>query len=313
MIRKSFYSFCILFLTIGFDSYSSPQIAPDAAKIKEYAADISSIRPFRNYRNISSLNKAADFIHQTFLNFGYSPKRQYFQVDGSKYQNLEVRIGPVGSKKIVIGAHYDVAGDQEGADDNASGVSALLEIARIVKIREKNLTYEIILVAYSLEEPPFFRTDEMGSYVHAKSLKDKNENIELMISLETIGYFSEADGSQEYPIFPMKWIYPNRGNFIAAVGRTKESKYLKILKNVFQNETDLPCETLIAPESLEGVDFSDHLNYWKFGYKALMITDTAFLRNKNYHQKSDTMSTLNFNKIAETVRAILSLLLSDKI
>lgn len=312
MRKQVFFSFLLLILSFksGIAEPSSKSIKADPEQIRGSAQGLTSIRPFRNYRNIPSLDKAADLVYSSFLKFGYSPTRQRFQVEKNRYQNIEARIGK--GKKIVIGAHYDVAGDQEGADDNASGVAALLELARILKQIEDKLEYEIILVSYSLEEPPYFRTVNMGSFQHAKALAQKKEKIELMISLETIGYFSEEKDSQNYPLFFMKWIYPNTGNFIAAVGRKSDSNYLTRFKDACRKKGKLPCETLAAPESLEGIDFSDHLNYWKFDIPAIMITDTAFLRNKNYHEISDTIDTLDFNRIGQVVDCVLEFIIDDK-
>ncbi|TGL60605.1 M28 family peptidase [Leptospira sarikeiensis] len=300
---RSLFIFSILF-------FLSPLIRADQTylihpnDLKNHVIALASIYPYRNYQNPDSLNKTAEYIRKKLLSYGLSPKEQVFQVREVTYKNLEFEIGPTSEKKIVIGAHYDVAGDQQGADDNASGVAALLELAKILKLQEKNLKYRVHLVAYTLEEPPYFRTESMGSFKHAKSLRDKNEEIELMISLETIGYYSEEKGSQDYPVWPLSWIYPSQGNFIALVGRNKESEYLSLLKKVYNSKTTIPCESIAAPESLSGIDFSDHLNYWKFNYKAIMITDTAFLRNKNYHETSDLPETLNYDKIAEVIRGL---------
>ncbi len=309
-----FLTLILFLLPTGFEgllSESSPLI--DIEKLETHVREIISVHPYRNFENPSSLNKTADYILKNFKKFGYFPKEQKYIANKIEYKNIEVRIGSGKGKKIVIGAHYDVAGEQFGADDNASGVAGLLEIARILKQNEKTLQYEIILVAYTLEEPPYFRTEEMGSYIHAKSLKDKNEDIELMIALETIGYFSDKKDSQDYPIRMMRKFYPTKGNFIAGIGGKAESEILKLLKEEYKENTNLPCETLVAPQGLKGVDFSDHLNYWIFGYKAIMITDTAFYRNKNYHETSDTIDTLDFQRMSETIKGIVLFILNNRI
>ena len=211
---------------------------------------------------------------------------------------------------MIVGAHYDVCEDQPGADDNASAIAGLLEISRIINIYKDNLKYRVDFVAYTLEEPPFFTTEAMGSYVHAKEIHDRKIDVRGMICLEMIGFFTE-EKTQQYPLPLMKIVYPIKGNFIGVVGDfnsvslvNEVSKYIKTAA--------IDVSKLYAPAAVPGVDFSDHRSYWSFGYKAVMITDTAFYRNPNYHSESDTIDTLDFDKMVEVVSGLCFAIMNFK-
>ena len=264
---------------------------------------LSKVTPARNYSNPESLNKTAHYIKSKFEEYGYSPREQIYKVEGNEYKNIIVTAGPEDAPTLVVGAHYDVCGDQPGADDNASGIAGLLELARLIQTNKPELRYRIEMVAYTLEEPPFFRSKLMGSYVHAKSLYDSKTPVVGMIGLEMIGYFTDKDKSQNYPLSLMKLFYPSKGDFIALVGRYADGSLLKHLKNNMK-QTAVKVSTLKAPSFVAGIDFSDHLNYWNFGYSAVMVTDTAFYRNANYHQISDTIEKLDFDKMKEVVKGL---------
>ncbi|MBC7419805.1 MAG: M28 family peptidase [Bdellovibrio sp.] len=220
--------------------------------------------------------------------------------------------------RIVVGAHYDVCDSEignpaegvPGADDNASGVSGMLELARLVQENKIDLSsHSIEFVAYTLEEPPYFRTEQMGSYIHAADLKNKNIEVKFMVSLEMIGYFSDAVNSQKYPFsFPMSQIFGDQANFIAIIGGPLEFLTLNRVQGLFQKESTLPIYKLSAPAFVQGTDWSDHVNYTKFGYSAIMLTDTSFLRNSNYHQSTDTIDTINFEKMADVVLGMRNVL-----
>ena len=206
---------------------------------------VNTPRP-RNFYNVASLDSAAAYIKAQFEEFGYTPVEQVFTVEGREYRNVLALIGPENTKRIVIGAHYDVCGNQDGADDNASAVAGLLELARVAKEHDTLLTNQIEFVAYTLEEPPNFGSKTMGSYVHAKSLKDKNVDVEVMISLEMIGYFTD-EKTQRYPLPLMKLFYPSRGNFIAVVGNGKSKQYIKKMRDTIRNNASIVCRSLTAP------------------------------------------------------------------
>jgi Zn-dependent M28 family amino/carboxypeptidase len=271
--------------------------------LKNTVKVLTTIKPARSYNNLESLNKIAKYIQTQFESYGLENEIQPYNVGENEYKNIIGTINPQGKETIVIGAHYDVCGELPGADDNASAIAGLLELARILKLNEKSLNTKIIFVAYSLEEPPYFGTKEMGSYIHAKSLKDSNIDIKVMICLEMIGYFSDEENSQEYPLDFMKDTYPNTGNFIAIAGTPDSAEAIEGVMNGMK-KTTLPAEKVIAPREVPGISLSDHRNYWTMDYKALMITDTAFFRNPNYHKSSDTMDTLDFEKMAEVVKGV---------
>ncbi len=283
----------------------------DMALVKRHVAALSSIQPPRNHRNIESLEKAVKYINRELRPFTKTIRTQDYKVDNRIYRNLVANIGPQSAEIIVIGAHYDVCGDQPGADDNASGVAGLLLLAKYLSENKAALRYNYELVFYSLEEPPYFRTKFMGSAVHARSLKDKGARVKYMLSLETIGYYSDKKGSQSYPP-GLSWFYPGEGNFIAAVGRQADSDLLSGFKKNFQKHSPLKIITLAAPSFVTGVDFSDHLNYWAQGWNAAMVTDTAFMRNHNYHEATDTPDTLDYEKITQVIRGVYGVIIATE-
>ncbi|MCL4164784.1 UNVERIFIED_CONTAM: hypothetical protein GTU68_026779, partial [Idotea baltica] len=190
----------------------------------------------------------------------------------------------------------------EGADDNASGVVGLLELARLLS--KEKLKYRIDFVAYSLEEPPFFRTKQMGSYIHANYLFKNKIDVKGMISLETIGFYSDEIGSQQFPIPAMKKIYGNIGNFITVVQNDKNEFFSEEINNLMKNENFIKTESFKGNPSISGVDFSDHLNYWNHNFAAVMITNTAFYRNKNYHTNKDKLETLDLEKMNLVIKQL---------
>jgi Zn-dependent M28 family amino/carboxypeptidase len=280
-----------------------PHWEANIENLKESVGFLTSIRPHRNFRNPQSLDQAASFIESRLKTYGYAPEIHPFAAKGQQYKNVVARYGASKNPKMIVGAHYDVFGNQPGADDNASAVAGLLEIARLIRAKGLETAVEIEFVAYSLEEPPFFQTDRMGSFIHAESLYKAGETVRGMISLEMIGYFTSEKNSQDYPFGVMKLFYPSVGDFIAVVGNFGSAALVNELAEHMKIAA-IGVETLKAPAMVPGVDDSDHRNYWHFGYKAAMITDTAFFRNPNYHRESDTLATLNFAKMAEVVKGV---------
>ncbi len=216
--------------------------------------------------------------------------------------------GTENTKRIIVGAHYDVCGNQQGADDNASGVVGLLELSRLLK--GKKLNYRIDLVAYTLEEPPYFRSEYMGSYIHAKSLITSGADVYGMVSLEMIGYFKNEKHTQSYPIGLLSLFYGNKGNYITVVKKFGAGKFTRKFYRKYKSTKSIKTKKFAGPAVLPGVDFSDHLNYWKFGFSALMITDTSFYRNKNYHQPTDTLETLDIYKMAKVIDGVFNTLIA---
>lgn len=241
----------------------------DTTIIKNHLALITKTDGYRTYDNIDLLNKTANYIQSVFKQYSDSVSFQNYAANGLEYKNVICSFGTENSKRIVIGAHYDVCSRQEGADDNASGVVGLLELARMLK--GQKLKYRIDLVAYSLEEPPYFRTNFMGSYIHAKSLVDNKANVYGMISLEMIGYFKDEKKTQSYPLGMLSLFYGNKGNYITLVKKLTAGKFTRKFCKAFKATKYIRTKKFAGPASLPGIDYSDHLNYWKFGFSALMI------------------------------------------
>lgn len=254
--------------------------------------------------------KAITYITEQLRAAGGRVVLQDFSTLSGNYQNVIAHFGPEQGSRYVVGAHFDACGVQPGADDNASGVAGLLELARLLG-QEKSLPTHFELVAYNLEEPPFFAGPHMGSAVHAKSLKQEHVTVALMLSLEMIGYFKDERGSQSYPLSLLGLLYPSRANFIAIVGRWDQRAVVGAFKKDCAGATGLPVVSLAAPSYVQAIDFSDHRNYWAEGYPALMITDTSFLRNPHYHQPTDTYDTLDYRRMAEVVRLLHAGLLAS--
>ncbi|MBI5207228.1 MAG: M28 family peptidase [Candidatus Firestonebacteria bacterium] len=262
----------------------------------------------RNYLYYKNLEQTCNYINNYFNEYGYNAELQTYNIDNREFHNIiAIKKGDEHSDKIVVvGAHYDTVTDTPGADDNASGVAVLLEISRLFSKMKTDKTIKFI--AFVNEEPPFFRSKLMGSYVASKIAFEKREDIFAMICLEMVGYFTPVPDSQHYPPF-LSFFYPSCGNFITIVGNISSGSLVSQLKEKFKKYSDFPVESISAFKWLPGIDFSDHLNYWENGYKAVMITDTAFYRNPNYHKSCDTPETLDYiamGKITETLFYVLN-------
>jgi len=231
---------------------------------------------------------------------------QPFLVGNRSYRNLVASFGPPGPPHIVVGAHLDSFANLPGADDNASGVAVLLELAR--GFEQHPPTIPVELVVWTLEEPPHFRRNSMGSRHHARALRQRNVPLKLAISLECVGYFREGADSQNYPLPFLSWVYPNEGNYIVLVGKAGQAGLLRRSKAAFGGATALPVCSINAPLWVQGIDFSDHASYWDEGYPALMVSDTAFNRNRNYHRATDTPETLDYQRMALVVQGTRGIL-----
>lgn len=287
-----------------FLNYFSAQ--SDTVIIKNHMAKLTKTKGFRTYNNFPLLDRTADYIDSVFRSYSDSSGLQTYLVEGRMYHNVVCSFGTEHKKRIIIGAHYDVCGSQEGADDNASGIVGLLELAR--QLKGKKLNYRIDLVAYTLEEPPYFKTEYMGSYIHAKYLADNKIDVFGMVSLEMIAYFKDEKHTQTYPLKFLSSIYGNKGNYITMVNKFGAGEFARSFSRKFKSAKTIRTKKFVGPKILPGIDFSDHLNYWAFGYSALMVTDTAFYRNHNYHQATDTMETLDFDRMAKVIDGVLVVL-----
>jgi len=265
---------------------------------------LTQINPPRNHKNMDSLNQIADYIKNRFESIGLEVLFQEFEVNGSIYKNVIAILNPKYSERLIFGAHYDVCGDIQGADDNASAVAGIIESAKQLYKYKKALSFRIDFVAFTLEEPPYFGTENMGSYQHAKYLKDKSIDVIGMINYEMIGYFTDEHDSQEYPIDAMKFMYPTTGNFIAIASNEDSIGFLNKLD--FENvDQKINAHKITLPNELSYITASDNINYWNFGFEAVMVTDTAYFRNKNYHTVYDTIETIDLEKMQHSVNLVV--------
>lgn len=254
----------------------------------------------RNTEHPEALARAARWVESRLATRGGSVTRQEFQVDGVTCENLELELlgGEKKHELVIVGAHYDSAPGTPGADDNASGVAALLALADRLRGAERARTLRF--VAFVNEEPPYFQGTDMGSLRYAKRCRERGERVVAMLSLETIGYFSDAEGSQKYP-FPLSWFYPSQGNFIGFVGDGASGDLTRELVASFRRHGTLPSEGAVLPSVLPGVGWSDHWSFWQSGYPAVMVTDTAPFRNPSYHAASDVPDALDYERFTRVV------------
>ena len=283
--------------------------AANPARLHADVAFLTAIQPARQYQNLASLNKAADYIYAEFEKLGGTVTEQKYLVEGHEYRNIIASFGPPAAERLVVGAHSDVCGEQPGADDNASAVAGLLETARLLQPQAAALTRRIDFVAYSLEEPPFFATEHMGSAVHAQSLHAEKAPVRAMLCYEMIGYFSDAPGSQQFPDAALAAQYPSTGNFIIVVGKQGQEALTQQVQALMRAHSTIDVQRISLPASQALAGLSDHRNYWHHGYEAVMINDTSFLRNPHYHQITDTIDTLDFERMAQVVNGVLGALL----
>jgi Zn-dependent M28 family amino/carboxypeptidase len=237
--------------------------------------------------------------------FGYAPEFQPYAYEGKTFSNIIVSIqGKTRpDETVIIGAHYDTVYGTPGADDNASAVAVLLEMSRMLKTFSPERTLKLVFFVF--EEPPLFRTQHMGSYIYAKEAKGRNENIRAMISLEMLGYYADKKGGQTFPLPLMNFMYSTTPDFIAIVGNLSSRSLVERIRHALTKGSRIPVETLSTVSFVPGVDFSDHWSFWKMGYPAVMITDTAFYRNPNYHTERDTLNTLDFVRMEELLKGLV--------
>jgi Zn-dependent M28 family amino/carboxypeptidase len=266
-----------------------------AADVQKLAGEIGE----RNLRHYPQLNAAADFIEDSFSHAGLQPQRDTYELQGRACHNIEAEIRGARPQIVVIGAHYDSVFGSPGANDNASGVAALLALAR--RFAGKPAGQTLRFVAFVNEEPPYFVTEQMGSLVYAKRCRARGDQISAMISLETIGYFSDAPRSQTYPSPGLGVFYPTTGNFIGFVGNFGSRALVRRAIGLFRQEAKLPSEGAALPSFVPGAGWSDHWAFWQCGYPAIMVTDTAPFRYPHYHEATDTPEKLDYDRFALVV------------
>ncbi|MEP0855036.1 M28 family peptidase [Trichocoleus sp. DQ-U1] len=255
---------------------------------------------FSNYKNLEA---AADFLEASLRSAGYKVQRQGYKIAENTYYNLEAEI--VGTNRadeiVVIGGHYDSVFGSPGANDNGTGAAAVLELARTFAGKKTSRTLRF--VEFVNEEPPFFQTPEMGSVVYAKRCRNAGENIVAMLSLETIGYYSDKPGTQKYP-FPLSLFYPSQGNFIAFVSNPTSADLVRKAIASFRRHAKFPSEGAALPESIPGVGWSDQWSFWQQGYPGIIVTDTAPSRYPHYHTSQDTPDKIDYDRLARVVAGL---------
>lgn len=280
----------------------------DKERLIRHVESLAAIQPPRNPENRESLDRTSEYIFRRWEEAGLSPRFQDFQVRGLKYRNVLVNYGPLHGPRLVLGAHYDVCGDTPGADDDASGVAAILELGRLLATQKPKLPFGIEMAAYTLEEPPFFGTSDMGSHHHARLLSETGVKVKLMLNLEMIGYFSDEPGSQEVP-HGQEGIYPSVGNFVLVVGAGGDPALTGKVQDELARNCECPVQSIHFPYTDGLAGMSDQSNFWKFGFPALMVSDSNFYRNPHYHKPSDLPETLDYTRMTQVVDALYRFLL----
>lgn len=301
-VSVALIGFWIILAQPSFQHHGASAQNVDLHRLRTHVEQLCKTWHPRDWNAPTNLYACGKYIEHHFEQAGARTERQDFEARGRYYFNVIGKFGPPESDLLVVGAHYDAFDETPGADDNASGVAALIELAYLLGANPPRRSVD--LVAYALEEPPFFRTDQMGSAVHAQHLVASNRRVVGMIALEMVGYFRDDWGSQSYPSGLLYCLYPRRGNFIAVVGRWDHGAWIKKVKVAMKGATGLPVYSIRAPSLLPGIDFSDHLSYWKYDIPAVMITDTAFYRNHAYHETNDSPHTLDYHRMSRTVVAV---------
>jgi Zn-dependent M28 family amino/carboxypeptidase len=259
-----------------------------------------------NIRTHAALEAAARYLEAELTSYGYTVQRQEFEASRQKVRNLLVTLPSQkapGKRLLVIGAHYDSAHETPGANDNGTGTAAVLELARSLKDLGETAKSDVMFALYTNEEPPYFKTRLMGSRVHAEALKAANAPVQAMLSLETMGYFSDEAGSQKYP-WPLNRFYPAQGDFIAFVGTAADLGLVRRSVKSFRTHASFPSEGIAAPRFVPGVDYSDHAPFIDEDYPALMVTDTAPYRYPHYHTRQDTPDKVDYKRLARVVRGL---------
>jgi Zn-dependent M28 family amino/carboxypeptidase len=253
--------------------------------------------------NLGALNRAADYVASKLRASGYAVEEQRYGVGGRVARNIAASIagGELAGETVVVGAHYDSVPETPGADDNASGVAALLELARLMARDAPDR--RVRFVAFANEEPPYYHTGDMGSLRYARALDAAGEKVAAMLSLEMLGYYDARRFTQHYPA-ALASRYPDTGDFIAFVGDLGSRDLVRRCTELFRRSRELPAEGAALPAALTGVGWSDHWSFWKIGAPAVMVTDTSLFRNARYHEASDTPDTLDCDRMARAVEGL---------
>jgi Zn-dependent M28 family amino/carboxypeptidase len=274
-----------------------------AARLRAHVEMLATTIGERNVWRYDALERAARYISGDLRSSGYEVQRQTFEVARLPVSNLEGTLpgGERAHEVVVVGAHYDSVSGCPGANDNGTGVAAVLELANRFARRAQRRT--IRFVAFVNEEPPFFKTGQMGSVIYANAARARGDRVVGMLSLETMGYYSDEKGSQQYPA-PIARLYPDVGDFIGFVSNVGSARLLMKARNAFRRRTSFPLQSAAAPEAIDGVGWSDHWAFWQAGYPAMMVTDTAPFRYPLYHTSEDTPDKVDHDKLAQVVEGL---------
>lgn len=278
-----------------------------AERLRQHVDRLAGLIGPRHAGRPSALDAAASVVERELSQSGYVVQRQPYTVDDVEVANLIAELPGTwaASDILIVGAHYDTVETSPGADDNASGVAVMLEAARLLRGRHFGRT--IRFVGFTCEEPPYFYTGDMGSQVYAYACRERGERIIGMLCLEMLGYFSDLPGTQQIPPqIPrlLRWAFPHRGMFLAAVGNLRSWRLLGPFRRGFKRAVRFPLHSIVLPEALNAIRLSDNSSFWDQGYPALMLTDTSFLRNPHYHLPTDTPDTLDYAKMAQITLGI---------
>ena len=274
-----------------------------ATRLRRHVERLAGKIGERHVLRPAALHAAERYVGESLRALGYEVTRQNYEAQGVDSANLEVVVpgGDRATEIVLAGAHYDTVPGSPGADDNASGVAAIVELARL--LRDARPARTIRLVAFVNEEPPFFFWGEMGSKVYARAARARGDDIRVMLSLEMLGCYSDEKGSQGYPPL-LGHFYPAQGNYIAFVSNLRSRRALRNVFAAFRDASDFPAEKLAAPALVPGIAWSDQLSFWREGYPAAMVTDTAFHRYRHYHQPTDTPEKLDYARMAQVVEGL---------
>jgi Zn-dependent M28 family amino/carboxypeptidase len=283
----------------------------DPALVERLAQHVDRLAGLIGPRHLgkpAAFSAAAELVERELADAGYSVVREAYQAHGHDVANLVAEL-PGGKRKdevVIVGAHYDTVESTPGADDNASGVAVLIEVARTMRHRRPART--VRFVGFACEEPPHFYTGEMGSQVHARLCRARGERIRGMLCLEMVGYYLAEPGCQQVPESIPRSLhkaFPRRGNFLAAVGNLRSWRLLWRFRRGFKRAVRFPLFSIVLPEKIAEIRLSDNSSFWDQGYAALMLTDTSFLRNPHYHLPSDTPETLDYERMAQVTTGIV--------
>jgi len=306
-LGPAFLWWCTLMPGASFSGEAPALSADDAALRARLEAHVIFFGGEVGIRHVgvpAKLQAAVAHIEDTWQDAGFTVRKQPIATAGRTAHNLEIELkGTTRPEQVVVlGAHYDTAPHTPGADDNGSGVAAILELARLLD--RSKLQRTVRLVAFANEEPPFFKQAEMGSLVYAGRCREQGVDVRAMVSVESIGYYTDEVGVQRYPPV-LGWFFPAEGDYLAFVGNVSSRGIVRDAIGAFRERATLPSEGLAAPQAINGIDWSDHWAFWQHGYPALMITDTAIMRNRHYHRPTDLPGTLDYDRFTRAVTGLV--------